>query len=190
MSMHRFLLIIFTVFILIACKTQPEVIEKLEEAVEVIEIIEAIEVIDFIEIKEPEFEVESIYILQADIVVTEFEAVLRIKNPNDFAIELSSITYELYGNGEFWAEGITRNILQIPAQSSSETSFVFSMNFINMNRRLLDDVIAMRQINYRFKGQAQMKPVIQDIPIGKFIANTFNVDFDCSGRSQVRRRAR
>jgi len=168
--MRKFLIILFIVFLLAACKTPPQDIQIPEEVVETIEVIT------------PEFEVTSIYILQADIVVTEFEAIIKIDNPNHFAIELSSINYELYGNGEFWANGTAADILHIPALSSGETRFTFSMNFINMSRRLLDDVIAMRQINYRFKGQARMRPVINNLP-------AFNADFDCSGLSEVRRRA-
>jgi len=135
-----------------------------------------------IEVIEPSFEVVSIYIIQADIVVTEFEAVIKIDNPNDFDVELSSIAYELYGNNAFWAGGTVKDIFVVPAQSSGETKFRFTMNFINMNRRLLDDVIAMRQVNYRFRGKAQVKPDIPKVDI-------FHVDFDCSGFSEVKRRA-
>jgi len=133
-----------------------------------------------VEVIEPEFDVISIFIIQADIVVTEFEAVIKIDNPNDFAVELSSINYELYGNDLFWASGTTNNIFTVPAKSSGQTSFVFKMNFINMNRRLLDDVIAMRQVKYRFKGQAQVRPVFGNV-------SSFFVNFDCSGMSDVKR---
>jgi len=135
-----------------------------------------------IEFLEPKFEVTSIYIIQADLVVTEFEAVIRIDNPNNFAADLSSIKYELYGNSHFWSDGVANNVFRIPANCSSETHFRFKMNFINTSRKLLDDVINMRQVNYRFKGQAEVKP---DIPQ----ASLFNVQFDCSGLSDVKRKA-
>jgi LEA14-like dessication related protein len=159
----RNFLVLFTVFILISCKSQPQ---KAEESIEILE---------------PEFDVVSIYIIQADIVVTEFEAVIKIVNPNDFSVELSSINYELYGNSRFWSGGSANDILIIPANSSAETRFTFEMNFINMNRRLLDDVIAMRQVFYRFKGVAQLRPVISN-------ASVFSAAFDCSGYSEVRRK--
>ena len=176
--MHKYLIILLTVFILTSCRTQPQIVEEPYIETIKIEIPEDIE----IEIIEPEFDIISILILQADIVVTEFEATLMVKNPNDFAIELSSITYELYGNGQFWADGTGSDILHIPAQSSGETQFTFTMNFIDMGRRLLDDVIAMRRINYRFKGHAQIQPVVPNV-------SSFNVSFDCYGLSEVRRRA-
>jgi len=162
--MRKSIFILLIVSLLITCKSQPKIAES------------------GIEILEPEFDVVSIYIIQADLVVTEFEAVIRVGNPNSFAMELSSITYELYGNERFWAGGVASDNLQIPAESSGETRFKFTMNFINMSRPLLDDVIAMRQVNYRFKGQAQVKPVISGV-------SAFEVDFDCSGLSEVKRRA-
>ena len=135
-----------------------------------------------VEIKEPEFEIVSILVLQADLVNTQFETVLRIKNPNEFAVELSSVSYELHGNGRLWAEGAQDDIFQIPAESSCETVFNFSMNFINMSRGLLDDIIAMRRVNYRFKGDAEVKPGIP-------LLSPFTMNFDCAGLSEVKQRS-
>ena len=132
-----------------------------------------------VEIIEPVFEIISIVILQGDIVVTEFEAVLKITNPNEFAVELKSLTYKLFGNGPLWAQGGSEIFMQIPPHSSRETNFRFSMNFIDMRRSLLDDVIAMRNVNYRFIGHAQIQPILSGV--SSFIAN-----FDCSGHSEVK----
>jgi len=159
--MRKIFLLLFAI-LFITCKSQPVLVEL---PVEVIE---------------PKFEVISIYIIQADLVVTEFEAVIKIDNPNNFAVTLSSIKYELYGNDHFWADGVANDILNIPAKSTEKTKFRFTMNFINTSRKLLDDVIAMRQVNYRFKGHAEVKPDIQNI-------HAFNVKFDCSGFSEVKR---
>ena len=161
--MRKFFLILCAL-LFITCKSQPK---PAELPVEVIE---------------PKFEVVSIFIIQADLVVTEFEAVIKVDNPNNFAADLSSVKYELYGNNLFWAGGVANDILHIPANSSAETKFYFSMNFINMGRRLLDDIIAMRRVNYRFKGQAEVKPNVPKI-------HAFNVDFDCFGFSDVKKKA-
>jgi LEA14-like dessication related protein len=163
-KMQKLVIIVLTAIFMISCASPPQ------------PGVQPVEVID------PEFNVISIYILQADIVVTEFEATLKVNNPNDFPMVLSSIAYELYGNGRFWAGNTVSDILQIPANSSRETKFTFTMNFIDMNRQLLDDVIAMRQVNYRFRGKARVQPVIRN-------SSVFDVDFDCSGLSEVRRRA-
>lgn len=151
-----------TLFVLTSCKTQPK--EKLE-------------------IADPVFEVVSIAVIQADIVVTEFEAILKITNPNNFALELRSLTYELFGRGASWAKGNVKDILQVPAKGSCETKLKFEMNFINMSRALLDDVVAMRQVEYRFKGNAEVQPEIPRV-------QAFMIKYDCSGLSEVKRGSR
>ena len=181
--MRKYLLLFLPVFILMfACKSQPPHIAS-------------------IPVIRPVFDITSIYIIQADLVVTEFEAVIKIDNPNNFPMELYSINYELFGNNHFWADGTTENfrsvdnrleaaanskhkyVFQIPAEASAEAKFTFQMNFINMPRSLLDDVIAMRQVNYRFKGKAEVRAIIED-------AKIFTAEFDCTGLSDVKKRAR
>ena len=174
----RKLFIIPIVFLFIAsCNSQPQVLEEPYMGL----FIEP-EIAAAIEILEPEFEVVSIIVLQSDLVVTEFETVLRITNPNIFAVEVTSITYELYGNGLLWAEGIRADILHVPAESSYETTFRFEMNFINMPRRLLDDIIALRRVNYRFMGEAEIKLDFLNI-------ESFHTSFDYSGISDVMQRS-
>ena len=131
-------------------------------------------------VQEPSFEVVSIAILQADIVVTKFETILKITNPNDFALELSSFTYELFANGISWTKGKVTENLHISPNESGQTRFIFDMNFTGQTRRLLDDVINMRQIPYRLKGTAEVQPVLPFL-------KPFVMEYDRSGVSQVRR---
>ena len=159
--MRKLIIIFLTVQLFFACKTStPQVVQN-------------------IEVIEPEFNITSIVILQADLVNTEFETVLKVDNPNEFPVELSTLKYELFGNGMLWSDGIENDILHVPAKSSLETKFKFSMNFINMNRRLLDDIIAMRQVEYRFKGNALVRAPG---------AQTFTMNYNCTGLSEVKQK--
>jgi LEA14-like dessication related protein len=162
--MRKFLFFIVILYLLAGCKSQ--------KAVEP----------EIVEVIEPEFNIISIAVIQADLINTQFEAVIKINNPNVFAVNLSSLGYELYGNGKLWADGKGKDILHIPAQSSCQTEFRFSMNFINMNRPLLDDIIAKRQVNYRFAGNVEVEPVAPN-------AEPFNMNFEQSGLSGVKAKA-
>jgi len=160
--MRKFLVFLsITALLFAACKSPPPVIEP------------------SVKVKNPEFEIVSIAVIQADLVNTLFETVVKIDNPNNFAVDLSSIEYKLYGNGKFWANGKALDILHIPANSSCETEFHFSMNFINMNRKLLDDVIAMRMVNYRFEGDVEVEPLTS-------LISSFQMSFERSGLSEVK----
>jgi len=177
----RFLFVfILVISLFAACSSQPEPAAR--PVAPVIEVRPEPVVEQVIHVIEPLFEIISIVVIQGELVNTQFESVLKIDNPNEFAVELSSLKYELYGNGMFWADGVENDILHVPARSSLETKFRFSMNFINMNRRLLDDIIAMRQVQYNFRGNAVVQATIPRAPL-------FSMDFDCAGMSEVRPRA-
>jgi LEA14-like dessication related protein len=165
--MRKFLFIIIIIYLLTGCKTpKPVVVEP--EAV--------------IEVKDPEFNIISIAVIQADLINTQFEAVIKIDNPNAFDVNLSSLGYELYGNGKLWADGKGADVLRVPALSSCQTEFRFSMNFINMSRPLLDDIIAKRQVRYRFAGNVNVNPLIPNV-------DPFNIKFERSGLSGVKEKA-
>ena len=132
----------------------------------------------FPRVREPEFYITSIAILKAELINTRFRVNLQIDNPNAFPVTLSSFRYELYGDGLFWADGREQNVLYIPAKSSAETRLFLSMNFINMRRHLLDEIIAMRQVNYRFAGDVEIGIDIPWLP-------HFKMKFDHSGLSEV-----
>jgi LEA14-like dessication related protein len=171
--MRKFLFTILILYLFAGCKSFPPSLPPLPPP----QIIEE----PIIIVKEPLFEIVSIVILQAELINTQFETVLRIDNPNEFPVELSRIKYELHGNGMFWADGTENGILQIPAKSCKDTKFRFSMNFINMNRKLLDDIIAMRNVQYIFKGEADVRANYAHLPVS-------TIEFSCSGLSEVKPR--
>ena len=132
----------------------------------------------FPRIREPEFTITAIAVMQAELINTRFRVGLRIDNPNLFPLSLSSFDYALYGEGRFWASGKKRDMLQIPAQSSAEMNLFLMMNFIDMKRHLLDEIIAMRTVRYRFTGEAEVGTDISWLP-------QFHMGFDHSGNSVV-----
>ncbi|MDR2758728.1 MAG: LEA type 2 family protein [Spirochaetaceae bacterium] len=132
----------------------------------------------FPRIRKPDFNITAIAIMKAELINTRFKVNLRVDNPNFFPVELSSFSYELYGADRFWADGEKTDILLIPARGSAETELSLVMNFINMRRELLDQIIAMKQVNYRLAGEAEVSTNMEFLP-------HFLVNFDRSGNSVV-----
>jgi LEA14-like dessication related protein len=132
----------------------------------------------FPRIQAPEFTITSIAIMRAELINTRFRVDLRVDNPNVFPLRLSSLEYELYGAGRFWADGKTKLDLEVPPRGSAETRLNLVMNFINMRRELLDEVIALGQVPYRFTGEALVDTGIPALP-------GFRAGFDRSGYSEV-----
>jgi LEA14-like dessication related protein len=134
--------------------------------------------VSFSRVKEPRFSIVSIAVMQAELINTRFRVKIRIENPNPFPLIFSSFNYELYGHGRFWAGGSEADIYTIPENGEIEEDLFLLMNFINMRRDLLDQVIAMRNVRYRFRGTAEIGTRVAYLP-------SFTSAFDIQGDSEV-----
>jgi LEA14-like dessication related protein len=131
-------------------------------------------------ILEPVLSISSIAILQAELINTRLRVRLRIDNPNSFPLELSAFNYELHGAGRYWAEGEETDPLEIPPEGYAEKDLLLLMNFMNMKRETLDQVIALKTVGYRFSGEVAVDAATERLP-------RFVMGFDISGESPVER---
>jgi LEA14-like dessication related protein len=129
-------------------------------------------------IRKPEFSITGIEIMKAELINTRLKVDLRIDNPNLFPLTLSEFSYELYGQGRLWAEGEDAEILLISPESSAEKELRLVMNFINMDRNLLERIIALGQVPYRFTGEVEAVTGLDFLP-------RFRTAFDRSGEAAV-----
>jgi LEA14-like dessication related protein len=134
--------------------------------------------VSFPPVLEPEFHIVSVVVQMADIIDTGFKVKMYIGNPNFFPVKLSDFSFGLYNGSRLWASGNRKNITVIPPEQSAEIDLLLTMNFIDMGRKLLDQVIGMEQIDYRFTGEATVDTGIEHLPC-------FHWKFDQSGRSPV-----
>ncbi len=132
----------------------------------------------FPRIREPVFTITSIKISRAELINTRLKVSLRVDNPNVFPVELTTFSYELFGNNRFWADGALTKVLSVPAGASAGVDLALVMNFINMKRELLDQVIALREVDYRFAGRATVGTGFDYLPV-------FPLRFDHQGVSAV-----
>lgn len=124
----------------------------------------------------PGFSVLSIIISQDDLVNTRLLIELSILNPNIFPIELSAFNYELFGEGRRWAGGSLKTGHLIPPMDKKTVNLGLSMNFTQMNRQILDQVIKLELLKYRFLGDASV--LMDKIP-------PYTQSFDLSGITRV-----
>ena len=155
-----------------ACKSAPA--PPIEEEV----LILPVPVEDAVEVRELVFAITSIAILRGDLVNTRFKVGLRIGNPNPFPVDLSALHYRLYGNGRRWADGADRDIINVAGNSTFQGDFFLTMNFIDMDRSLLDQIIRLEDVHYRFTGNAMLDTGLDSI-------SPFSTSFDISGYSVV-----
>jgi len=129
-------------------------------------------------VRAPAFSIISIAVIKAELINTRFRVNMKIDNPNPFPVNLSSFAYELYGNGRLWADGTEKNVFTVSGKSSMTAELFLLMNFIGMERTLLDQIIKLVDVNYRFAGEAQVTSEVEYLP-------KFSTGFDLSGYSRV-----
>lgn len=126
----------------------------------------------------PEVRVLSIAVKRAELINTRLKVRLLIENHNNFPLTLSRFSYELYGNGRFWADGNLADLFTVQGNERIEKDIYLLMNFINMKRDLLDQVIALKSVQYRFHGDLRIESPLQYLPV-------FPYAFDRQGSSPV-----
>jgi LEA14-like dessication related protein len=131
-------------------------------------------------VRDPTFRILSIRIERDILVTTNLRLGLEIQNPNAFPIELSSLVYDFYGEGKAWVEGGTDDASTVPALSSTRRTLRFTMNFADMDRRLVDLVANLRVVRYRLKGEARIATSLDYLP-------AFVTHFDREGSCAVDR---
>ncbi|MDR1249869.1 MAG: LEA type 2 family protein [Treponema sp.] len=172
--MNKSLFFLLCPVLLCACAT-PKAAEA-PQPVPVVSSPEPLKPAPEIRIQEPEFSISSIAIMQAELINTRFRARIRIDNPNNFPLELSAFSYELHGAGRYWAEGKETAPIEVPSEGCVEKDLFLTMNFINMKRETLDQVIALKTVRYRFSG---------DATVGAAGHPPLALSFDQSGESPV-----
>jgi LEA14-like dessication related protein len=129
-------------------------------------------------IYKPQVQIISIAVKRAELINTRLKVRILIKNPNPFPLSLSRFSYELYGNGRFWADGTMADLGTIASNEAREEDIYLLMNFINMKRDLLDQVIALKSVQYRFRGDLTIGTPFSYLPV-------FPFTFDRAGNSPV-----
>ncbi|MDR2518246.1 MAG: LEA type 2 family protein [Spirochaetaceae bacterium] len=122
-------------------------------------------------IQEPEFTITAIAVSRAE--QTRFRVSLQIANPNQFPLELSSLTYTFYGDGALWADGKKELLLPIPAGSSAETQVFLMTSGLEVHRSWQDELDQLTQVQYRLTGESMIHTNIIFLP-------AFRMDFDLS----------
>jgi len=128
----------------------------------------------------PVLDITSIRIIKDELINTRLRVDLAIHNPNAFVLSFATLDYRLYGEGRFWADGSEPQPFDVPAGGTATASLFLTMNFTDMSRSLLDQVIRLATVNYRLAGAARIDTGLAFLP-------QFVLPFDMAGRAVVTR---
>ncbi|MGF1628803.1 MAG: LEA type 2 family protein [Kiloniellaceae bacterium] len=103
----------------------------------------------------PLVRVVDVRLLESSVFEQRFQIDLRIGNPNDFALPLDGLTFDLEVNGEAFARGFSSQRVTIPRLSESQLSVESSTTLFDLVRQMM--LLAERgDLTYRLRGLAYL----------------------------------
>lgn len=101
----------------------------------------------------PQVQVADLRMLDSTLFEQRFEINFRIGNPNDFALPLDGLTFDLEINGESFARGFSNQRVTIPRLGEGNVSVAASTTVADMLRQMR--LLAGRaDMTYRLRGFA------------------------------------
>jgi LEA14-like dessication related protein len=101
----------------------------------------------------PHVRVADLRLLDSTIFEQRFEINLTIGNPNDFALPLDGLTFDLEVNGESFARGFSNQRITIPRLGEGNISVAASTTLVELLRQM--QLLSGRaDLTYRLRGLA------------------------------------
>jgi len=106
----------------------------------------------------PKIEVPRLTLVNAamasgDIFSQSFIVRLHVQNPNDRDLPIRGIDYELFLEGDSFAEGVSNKAFVVPALGETEFDMTVRTNFVSGIGRLLSRLSGKDQVSYIFEGK-------------------------------------
>jgi len=118
----------------------------------------------------PKLSIVNVGMVSADVFNQQFRIRLHVQNPNDRELPIKAIEYELFLQGDSFAEGISDQPFIVPARGEAEFDTVVRTNFMSSVARLLSKMNSNDdgQVQYNFVGHVQLtKGMLRKIPFSE-----------------------
>lgn len=118
----------------------------------------------------PKLSILNVGMVSADIFSQQFRIRLHVQNPNDRELPIKAIEYELFLQGDSFAEGVSNAPFVVPAMGEAEFDTVVSTNFMSSVGRLLSKLNSNdgNMVQYTFVGHVQLtEGLLRKIPFSE-----------------------
>jgi LEA14-like dessication related protein len=113
-------------------------------------------------IETPRLMLVSASMVSGDIFSQTFRVRMHVENPNDRDLPIRAIDYQLYLEGDSFAEGVTDRSFVVPALGETEFDLTVRTNFVSSIGRLLSRLNGKKKVEYVLEGR-----VLTDLGIVK-----------------------
>ena len=100
----------------------------------------------------PQISLAQIAMTSADMFNQQFLVRVRVENPNDQEMTVKKIEYELFLEGDAFAEGNSAKQFVVPAMGETDFDMMVRSNFVSGLGRLVSRLNGRTQVNYVFEG--------------------------------------
>ena len=105
-------------------------------------------------LEKPTLSVVSVRMLKGDLWHQELKVRMRVQNPNDRALPVKGLSYELDVDGQDFAHGISGDSFVVPARGEAEFDLGVSANMASMLIKVLGQ--GGKQIDYHLTGKISL----------------------------------
>ncbi len=118
----------------------------------------------------PKISIVSVDMVSADVFSQRFRVHIHINNPNTLALSVKNIEYELFLQGDSFADGNTEQPFVIPALGESDFDTVINTHFTSSLMRLLGKLNDRdgNKVQYNYVGKVHLsKGLMRTIPFSE-----------------------
>lgn len=105
------------------------------------------------DLKVPRLALVGIGMTSADIFNQQFLVRVNVQNPNDRELPIEGLDYELFLEGDGFAEGKLDKAFVVPANGDIDFDMTVKTNFVSGIGRLLSRLNGRQQVNYTVEGK-------------------------------------
>ena len=104
-------------------------------------------------LEKPTLTVVNVQMLKSDLWHQELKLRMRVENPNDRALPVKGLTYELDVDDQEGAHGMSADSFVVPARGEAEFDMSVSANMVNLVKALRQ---GGNQVDYRLRGKIEL----------------------------------
>jgi LEA14-like dessication related protein len=118
--------------------------------------------------KEPHLEVVNVEMLKGDLLRQELRVRMRVQNPNDRALPVKSIEYQVEVAGEAFAHGESERDFVVPANGEKEFDVSVTANAASALLRMLGGGKKLEVVEYRITGKVALASgLMRNVPFSQ-----------------------
>ena len=116
----------------------------------------------------PKLTVVNIEVVKADLLQQQLRVRMRVQNPNDRALPVKSIQYQVEVAGEAFAHGESERDFLVPANGEKEFDVSVTANAASMLLRMLGGGRKMDVVEYRITGKVMLASgLMRNVPFSQ-----------------------